>query len=114
MPDHKNLMAVASTEMQSIIDAAGPTVEDKMRASMISIQDHWLLTNKDEQLKVSIAAVLQYCSDRDRKEDCDRIRWELEIISVIFGLSREKNILDLDMDKYQPIGMMRIWKEVVK
>lgn len=114
MPDHRNLMVIAATELQPVIELAGPTIEEKMRASMAGIQNHWILIDKDDQLKASIAAVLQYCANNDRKEDADRIKWELEIISITFGLSREKNILDLDMDKYKPIGMMKIWKEVMK
>jgi hypothetical protein len=106
------LVAIQETKM-NIQNMADKPVENRLKKAMETMQNHWLVTNKDEQFQAAVGAVLVTATD-DEKE---RINAELRTLKA---LNAAMNGIPVDMGRAieglegnEPIGLTKIWKEVL-
>jgi len=90
------------------------TIEDMFRAVVPEAHNHWLIIDEDEQFRGAIGAVLLALQEKGRDDDMERITKELEMLkalSLIGTPGVSINLGDIMVEGFEPIGLMRIWKE---
>lgn len=110
------IVAIAAQEISHEIDRSLSLV-DRLKFAMNKARDHWMATEDIDQLKGAVGAVmLTYEGD---SEEYLRIRWELEQmnkLSLILsnaqqGISYSIDSFVNDVNTYEPIGIMKLWRE---
>ena len=101
-----NTMLIAIQDVESQIDHSKP-LEEKLLDAMKKIQNHWLITNEDEQFKCAIGAVLSKASEEDR----EKINAELKALPLIYGDHGLPGEIILAKLADCQIGLQQIWKK---
>ena len=106
---------IAFAEARSGLDYTKPLV-DRLRAAMENTKDHWMCTDEDGRfLAACLAAV-----DGGTEEDRERVLSEIEnirkfsafIAAAEAGLKIDADSLPKVEDQKEPIGLMKLWREV--
>lgn len=92
-------------------------LKTKLKAAMREAKDHWLVTREDEQFRCAVGAVmLHYGPDT---EEFKRLEWEMgnlnrfsaAMVAAQTGVNVDfASVLDTDQ-KYEPIGLLAMWKD---
>lgn len=101
-----NTMLIAIQEVKGQIDHSKP-LEEKLLDAMKKIQNHWLITDEEEQFKCAIGAVLSKASE----EDQEKINAELKALPLIYGDHNLPTELILSKIGDCQIGLQQIWKK---
>ena len=90
------------------------TIEEMFRAVVPSAREHWMVIDEDEQFRGAIGAVLLALQEKGREGEMERITKELNMlkaVSLIGTPGVNVNLGDIMEDGFEPIGMLKIWKE---
>lgn len=105
-----NTMLIAIQEIEGQIDHSKP-LEEKLFDAMKKVQNHWMITDKEEQFRCAIGAVLAKASEEDR----EKINNELQGMQYLYGpddgFSKDFKYVIKSLSKCQ-IGMQKIWQKV--
>lgn len=104
-----NTMLIAIQEIEGQIDHSKP-LEEKLFDAMIKVQNHWMITNEDEQFRCAIGAVLSKASEEDR----EKINAELRALPLIYGNHGLPGEIILEKLADCQIGLQQIWQKVKK
>ena len=112
------MLALVVAECRPAVDACKGSIEDKARVAMEKAKDHWMVFDHDVQFRGAIGALLvHYGKDSSEYE---RIASELDglrKLSAILQAAQAGLSVNLDKDdlpKHKPIGLMKMWQEIVK
>lgn len=87
------------------------TLEDRLRAAMKVGRSHWMITDEDQRLRASVAAVLLHCTDEERA----RIEIELQVLrnfgAAMSGVPVDMSRVFGDIDPENIIGLLGLWQE---
>jgi hypothetical protein len=85
------------------------TLEERCRKAMKIGQNHWMITDEDERFRASVGAVILASNDEER----ERISSELAGLRM---LSAAISGVPVDFDQLptqeNPVGLMKIWREL--
>lgn len=111
---------IALTEAQNAIKDDNTLIE-QLKASMLVTHDHWMCTDENEQFKAAVGAVmLHYGQNSDEFVRLGREMKSLNKVSAALnaaqaGVSVDFNsILDAKGDEYEPLGLLKLWREITK
>lgn len=112
MSNQVELMIVATeakAKLKGITD-----LEERLLAAMRASKDHWMVLDKEVQLRGAIA-VLMILEDEGNDEDRDRINEELRALQTLnaaaSGISVDFSALGALKN---PVGLIRLWEAVQK
>ena len=87
------------------------SLEERLRASMGACKNHFMVNDEDTQFKAAVAAVHELSTDEDERR---RIRVELNGLAALSALLSG---VPVDVSQVEtndePIGLSKIWREVV-
>lgn len=90
-----------------------PNIEKRIAKAMKATANHWMQTNKDEQLRAALAAAML---ESDEGE-CDRIRRNVDVIRA---LNAAMNGVPVDMgqvmdqlEEAEVLPLRKLWAEAV-
>ena len=105
------MIAITETKMQIEI-MSNESVEARLKKAMELMQQHWLVTNQEEQFQAAIGAVLLTATE-DEKE---RINGELKTLRALnaaaSGVPVDMTQAFESMESYEPIGLTKLWKDI--
>lgn len=105
-------LRIAMTEAKAAVERAGDVaLEDRLRAAMKATYRHWMATDEDVQLRAALGGVLLACED-----DAEKARLHAEIEQLrLLGAMLSGLPIDPEAIKplEEPIGVVRLWREVI-
>src|SRR4051794_9202399 len=102
-------MSIAIAEAK-IAPEQEPDLDSQLRAAMKATHDHWLITNEEERFKAAVGAVIVISDQATRVRIAQEIRILGSVSAAITGVPVDFSAL-LD-DNFEPIGLLRMWKEL--
>jgi len=86
---------------------------DRLIAAMKAAKGHWLVLDKDVQLRGAIAAVLMVLEEEGNTEDSERIKKELGTLQALSAATSgvPVNFAALDLPA-NPVGLLKLWHEI--
>lgn len=111
------LSLVVSECERPVKDCAGG-LEDKLRAAMNAAKDHWMVLDKDTQLRGAIGAVMiHYGQD---SEEYRRLAYEVDALRKLSAFltaaqaGLDVSIPELGGERPERIGIVDLWNEITK
>lgn len=107
----ENLVLIIATDIQSSIDSAGESIEDKAMAAFIAVKNHWITGDEVIRFSGAVTGLVTWLKNHDRIEDADRVEWEMKFLNSILSGSipyNNERILD------NPIGLIPMYKKVIQ
>lgn len=110
------IIAITAQDISQEIDTSLSLV-DRLKFAMHQARNHWMAIDDEDQIMGAIGAVL--LTYPGSSEEYIHIKWELEQIrklSLILTKAQKNEPYDVDSfvdgyDKYEPIGIMKLWRE---
>lgn len=102
-------ISLVAVECRDAVESA-VGLEEKLKAAFAKAQNHWMVTNENQQFAGAVAAVYEKADDETK----ERIRIELEGIKALRAMLSGVPV-DIDrIEKHEsPIGLMKLWHEAV-
>lgn len=109
-----NVVLIAAADAEMAAQAAGPELEDKLRAAMQATASHWLTTNEDEQFLAACEGVARCCKAADRERIVVSLRLLQSLSAAVSGVPVDfARLVAKDEDeRVEPAPLKRIWDEV--
>ena len=110
------MLSLVISECEAAVKQCSGGLNDKLRAAMNVAKDHWMVTDRDTQFRGAVGSVLLHYEEGSS----ERIRIESELakmrqLTAFLAASQaglSPSIPDPASDAPEPIGMMKIWREV--
>lgn len=108
-----NLIAIAMVEPTSALEqlADDAPLADRFRCAFKAVQRHWMVTDPEKQYRAAVGAVYTLASEDER----ERIEAEMQSLNALNAMLSG---LPIDLDRVEtpddPIGIMKLWYEVVE
>ena len=112
------MLMIVISECTPAVEKCDGDLKEKIRASMNAAKDHFMVRDRDIQFRGAIGAVMQHYgkeSDEYKRmaSEIDGLRKLSAMLSAMqAGLS--VSIPDVEDDAPEPIGMMKMWHEIIK
>lgn len=108
-----NSMIIAIEEIKSKLDKSKPFL-DNITTAMKEAQNHWLITDEEEQFKCA-AGALMFIGNDEQKEVIEQELKGLRTISAMqSGVAVDLEVMMKTMDPDKFFGLMKIWKNLKK
>lgn len=111
------MLSLVATECKRYVEECPGGLEDKLRAAMGAAKNHWMVLDKDTQLRGAIGAVMLYYP-KDT-EEYKRLAYEvsaLRKLSAFLSAAQaglEVSVPEDEEEKQQPVGIMKLWQEAL-
>lgn len=109
-------VAIIAAECKDAVAAAN-SLEDKARAAMKVAKGSWLTLDQDVQFRGAVGALLIHYGLAS--PEYERIAAELSSLRKLSAILQAAevglsvNLTDADLPKHEPIGLLRMWQEIL-
>src|SRR3990167_2431519 len=114
------MLSLVIAECKHPVEACAGGLEDKLRAAMNVAKDHWMVLDRDTQFRGAIGAVMShYGQDSEEYKRMEHEIDSLRQLSAFLAASQAglavalPDTTDTQQERPEPIGIMKIWHEVV-
>jgi hypothetical protein len=103
--------AVLSIGVTEAKDAAEKetTLENQLKAAMRVMNDHWMITDPDEQLQAAVAAVVLLSEEETQARITQEWKALASLSATIAGLPIDMSRIEFPEN---PIGIMKLWQAI--
>jgi len=110
MSDQETMIMLVMHDSKHAVKAED-TFEDRLTAAMSAAKAHWMVTDEQLQFKGAVMAVYPSCNPEEQA----RLKAELDLLKAVAAAS-SGNPVNLTAvlertDKYEPIGLGKLWRE---
>lgn len=114
-----NVVLIAAIEARSAVQAIpDASIEDRARAAMRAVQNHWMATREEDQFLAACEGLAQTATP----EEFERIKDDLErqskagavLQALAAGVPVDFDALDVPEPAENHLGLRKLWEEVAR
>jgi len=110
-----SILAIVFSQARSAINGNNGSITDRLKVAMGAARDNFLNPPDDTKIRAAVAAVME--SYGEGSPEYDRLKWECQRINSLSAfLAATQAGLKVSIpendNRFEPIGIMKIWEEV--